>query len=73
MSDPNPVPDQAPERQRWPLWMRLSLAALILAFVWSPFLAMLGRMSQVGPALQPTASPPVLAPGSQPPPKRSAP
>jgi hypothetical protein len=77
MPDPAPFPDQAaeghaakaegsasasPRRQGWPLWLRLTLAAVILAFVWSPFLAMLARLSQVRPSLQPTGGAPLLVP-----------
>ena len=47
-------------RRGWPLWLRIALAAVVLSFVWSPFLAMLLRLSRVSPALQPTGSPPDL-------------
>lgn len=56
----------------WPLWLRILLAVLLLSFVWSPFLAMLMRLSRVNPDLQPTGgnadfSPPAQpAPGSSP-------
>ena len=54
-------------RRGWPLWLRIGLAAVLLAFVWSPFLAMLARLSRVAPSLQPTGgssnfTPPQAAP-----------
>lgn len=53
-----PEPTAAQERTRgWPLPLKLLLAALVLAFVWSPFLAMLYRLSQPNPSLAPTAIP----------------
>ncbi|MEB3333342.1 MAG: hypothetical protein VKI83_12710 [Synechococcaceae cyanobacterium] len=56
MSD-DPAQQQAqPQQQRrrgWPLWLRLLLAAAVLAFVWSPFLAMLVKLSNVNPSLAP--------------------
>ena len=55
-------PPASRHRQGWPLWSRLTLAAVIIAGVWSPFLAMLARLSRVGPALQPTGGAPLLAP-----------
>ena len=55
------------------LWMGL-LAAVVLGFVWSPFLAMLVRLSHVNPSLAPDAQPagspdlaPPLTPGGAPP------
>jgi len=46
----------------WPLWLRIALAVVVLSFVWSPFLAMLMRLSRVNPSLQPTGGTPSLAP-----------
>lgn len=40
-----------------PLWLRVLLGAAVLAFVWSPFLAMLVRLSGVNPQLAPTGAP----------------
>jgi len=72
-----PVPDSArqpedaaaglpPRRQGgWPLPVKILLAAVVLGFVWSPFLAMLVRLSNVNPDLAPDAQPsgiPDLAP-----------
>ena len=37
--------------------MKVVLAVLVLAFVWSPFLAMLYRLSRPNPSLAPTAIP----------------
>jgi hypothetical protein len=42
---------------RWPLWLKLLLGAAVLAFVWSPFLAMVVRLSGVNPRLAPTGAP----------------
>ena len=61
-----PDPSTPPKAKGWPLWLRIALAAVILSFVWSPFLAMLMRLSRVNPSLQPTGgssdfSPPELA------------
>jgi hypothetical protein len=58
-------PSAPPKTGGWPLWLRILLAALLLSFVWSPFLAMLMRLSRVNPSLQPTGgssgfSPPEL-------------
>lgn len=41
----------------WPLGLKVALAVLVLAFVWSPFLAMLLRLSRVNPSLAPTGEP----------------
>lgn len=41
----------------WPLWLKLLLGAAVLAFVWSPFLAMVVRLSGVNPSLAPTGTP----------------
>lgn len=42
-----PEPDQAPRGVAgWPLWVRLCLGAVVLLFVWSPFLAMVIRLGQ---------------------------
>lgn len=46
-----PVPARS---KGWPLWLRIGLAVVILSFVWSPFLAMLLRLSRLNPSLQPT-------------------
>jgi hypothetical protein len=63
------------------LWLRILLAAVVLSFVWSPFLAMLARLSRVNPGLQPTggtpdlvppAATPQTAPPAAPPPTRRA-
>ena len=55
-----------PERQGgWPLPVKILLAAVVVAFVWSPFLAMLARLSNISPDLAPNAQPagiPDLAP-----------
>ena len=48
---PAPVPARS---KGWPLWLRIGLAVVILSFVWSPFLAMLLRLSRLNPSLQPT-------------------
>lgn len=40
-----------------PLGLKLLLGAAVLAFVWSPFLAMLVRLSGVNPHLAPTGAP----------------
>ena len=42
---------------QWPLWLKLLLGAAVLAFVWSPFLAMVARLSTVNPHLAPTGAP----------------
>ncbi|MCX5968470.1 MAG: hypothetical protein NTV57_12670 [Cyanobacteria bacterium] len=67
-----PVP---PGRQAgWPLPVKILLAAVVLGFVWSPFLAMLVRLSHVNPSLAPNTPPagipdlaPPLTPGGAPP------
>lgn len=41
----------------WPLWLKVLLGAAVLAFVWSPFLAMVARLSSVNPNLAPTGAP----------------
>lgn len=80
MPDPSPPPNSdrgadhaagsAPptpgKPQGWPLWLRIGLAAVILSFVWSPFLAMLMRLSQVKPSLQPTGGSSDFTPPAQP-------
>ena len=59
-------PQPQPQRQGgWPLPLKILLAAVLLGFVWSPFLAMLMRLSHVNPDLAPTGQPlgsPDLAP-----------
>lgn len=52
----------------WPLWLRIALAVVVLSFVWSPFLAMLMRLSRVNPGLQPTGGTPDLVPPAEAPP-----
>ena len=42
---------------RWPLWLKVLLGAAVLAFVWSPFLAMVVRLAGVNPQLAPTGAP----------------
>lgn len=37
-----------------PLWLKVVIGAAVLAFVWSPFLAMVVRLSGVNPRLAPT-------------------
>lgn len=44
-------------RAAWPLGLKLLLGAAVLAFVWSPFLAMVVRLSGVNPRLAPTGTP----------------
>lgn len=44
-----------------PLWLKLVVGVAVLAFVWSPFLAMVVRLSGVNPRLAPTGAP-VAAP-----------
>ena len=54
----------------WPLPVKILLAAVVLGFVWSPFLAMLMRLANVNPNLAPTGQPlgsPDLAPPLTPP------
>jgi len=54
----------------WPLPVKILLAAVVLGFVWSPFLAMLVRLSNINPKLAPSAQPagvPDLAPPLSPP------
>jgi hypothetical protein len=41
----------------WPLWVKLLLGVAVLGFVWSPFLAMVVRLSGVNPRLAPTGAP----------------
>ena len=54
-ASPEPV---APGGQGgWPLPVKILLAAVVLAFVWSPFLAMLVRLSHVNPSLAPNTPP----------------
>ena len=50
----------------WPLWLRILLAVVVLSFVWSPFLAMLMRLSRVNPGLQPTGAGSQFSPPGQP-------
>ena len=61
---------QAPRRHGgWPLPVKILLAAVVLGFVWSPFLAMLVRLSNINPDLAPDAQPtgiPDLAPPHSP-------
>lgn len=70
-------PSAAPTRSRgWPLWLRVALAVVVLSFVWSPFLAMLARLSRISPSLQPTGGTPDLIPpptAPQSPPGRNLP
>ena len=40
-----------------PLWLKVVIGAAVLAFVWSPFLAMVVRLSGVNPRLAPTGTP----------------
>ena len=70
------APGQKPPGRQggWPLPVKILLAAVVLAFVWSPFLAMLVRLSHVNPSLAPDAQPagspdlaPPLTPGGAPP------
>lgn len=62
-----PLPPSATPRPKgWPLWVRILLAALLLSFVWSPFLAMLMRLSRVNPGLQPTGGSSDFSPPAQP-------
>ncbi len=47
-----------PQRQGgWPLPLKILLAAVVLGFVWSPFLAMLMRLAKVNPDLAPRGQP----------------
>lgn len=69
-----PAPVPPPRQGGWPLPVKILLAAVVLGFVWSPFLAMLVRLSHVNPALAPDAQPagipdlaPPLTPGGAPP------
>jgi hypothetical protein len=55
-----------PKPKGWPLWVRILLAAVVLSFVWSPFLAMLMRLSRVNPSLQPTGGSSNFTPPAQP-------
>lgn len=55
LKDAQQEPAKASRKRGWPLWLRLVLAAIVLAFVWSPFLAMLVRLSGVNPSLAPDA------------------
>ena len=48
------TPAATARRGGWPLWLRILLAVVVVSFVWSPFLAMLARLSRVNPSLQPT-------------------
>lgn len=76
-ASPEPVAPEpaAPGGQGgWPLPVKILLAAVVLAFVWSPFLAMLVRLSHVNPSLAPNTPPagipdlaPPLTPGGAPP------
>ncbi|QPN63439.1 hypothetical protein [Synechococcus sp. CBW1004] len=59
-------PKAPPKAGGWPLWLRILLAALLLSFVWSPFLAMLMRLSRVNPGLQPTGGSSNFTPPAQP-------
>ncbi len=70
-----PAPDSAaPAKSKgWPLWLRILLAVVVLSFVWSPFLAMLMRLSRVNPGLQPTGGTPDLVPPPEAPPAASRP
>ena len=74
-SAPQPGPGEGPPKPDggapakpggWPLWLRIVLAALLLSFVWSPFLAMLMRLSRVNPGLQPTGGSSNFTPPAQP-------
>ena len=82
-ADPSPAPPATaapavaqgpPQRQGgWPLPLKILLAAVVVGFVWSPFLAMLMRLSHVNPDLAPTGQPlgspdlaPPLTPGGAP-------
>jgi hypothetical protein len=54
--------------------VKILLAAVVLGFVWSPFLAMLVRLSNINPNLAPSAQPagvpnlaPPLSPNGAPP------
>jgi hypothetical protein len=58
-------PTATPKPGGWPLWVRILLAALLLSFVWSPFLAMLMRLSRVNPSLQPTGGSSNFTPPAQ--------
>lgn len=74
--DPGPAhgsASEAPSSQAkgWPLWLRIVLAAVVLSFVWSPFLAMLMRLSRVNPGLQPTGGSSNFTPPAQPAPDSS--
>lgn len=40
-----------------PLWLKVLVGGAVLAFVWSPFLAMVLRMSGVNQQLAPSGSP----------------
>ena len=40
-----------------PLWLKVVVGVAVLAFVWSPFLAMVLRLSGVNPRLAPTGAP----------------
>jgi hypothetical protein len=61
-----PDPSTPPKAKGWPLWLRIGLAVVILSFVWSPFLAMLIRLSRVNPGLQPTGGSSDFTPPAQP-------
>lgn len=61
-----PDPSTPPKAKGWPLWLRIGLAVVILSFVWSPFLAMLIRLSRVNPGLQPTGGNSDFTPPAQP-------
>jgi hypothetical protein len=54
---PQPGPSPSGPSRGWPLPVKVLLAVLVLAFVWSPFLAMLYRLSRPNPSLAPTAIP----------------
>ena len=60
-----PDPSTPPKAKGWPLWLRIGLAVVILSFVWSPFLAMLMRLSRVNPSLQPTGGSSTFTPPDQ--------
>ena len=67
-----PAADGVPPRRNggWPLPVKILLAAVVLGFVWSPFLAMLVRLSNLNPDLAPDVQPsgiPDLAPPLTPP------
>ena len=55
---------KSPKISGWPLPVKLLLAVVVLAFVWSPFLALLMRLANVNPSLAPDRPP--TTPGPQP-------